>query len=273
MSALPVETLAMQMAQTTVAPVAFATQPAAAQSNGRVEQLAWRHARLRVAYPAALPGGSAERAVEVPASQRWGFTELEGRLVEISGAERVAGLTLAAKLTAEAQAVGDIVAWVCGPEGSFYPPDLVAHGIDLSQLAVIRASSPERVALAAIRLLHSGGFGLVVLDLAGPDSALLTVPSPKPRPGRPNLPKGGVSDAHLGRLVQQAQKHQAAVVCLTRTPAQRDSLGSLISVRAEGAVRKVAPDRFLCTAHVLKDKRHGAGWQHEEVLSGPPGLH
>ena len=126
MSALPVETLAMQMAQTTVAPAAFATQPAA-QSNGRVEQLAWRHARLRVAYPAALPGGSAERAVEVPAPQRWGFTGLEGRLVEISGAGRVAGLTLAAKLTAEAQAVGDIVAWVCGQEGSFYPPDLIAH--------------------------------------------------------------------------------------------------------------------------------------------------
>jgi recombination protein RecA len=82
-----------------------------------------------------------------------------------------------------------------------------------------------------------------------------------------------VTEAELGRLGQQAQAHGTAVVCLTRKPAQAASLGSLIGMRAEASAEHTGPDRFRCGVAVLKDKRHGAGWRHEEVLRGPPGLH
>jgi hypothetical protein len=115
---------------------------------------------------------------------------------------------------------------------------------------------------------------LVVLDLTGSESWSPQHPSGA---GRWPLPQasgaGRLSDAHLGRLARQAQHHEAAVVCLTRKSAQRDSLGSLVSVRAECQAQRVGPDRFLCAVRVLKDKRNGAGWQHEEVFNGPPGLH
>jgi len=233
-----------------------------------VQQLSQRHPRLRIHQPAPpLPGGA-------PATQRWSFAALAGRLVEVSGAAYSAGLTLAVRLTVEAQAAGDVAAWVCGPDGSFYPPDAAGHGVDLARLAVIRVPTAESLARAGIRLAQSGGFGLVVLDLTG--SEAWSTRHAAGAGGRP-LPQaygaGRLSDAHLGRLAQQAQQHETAVVCLTRKPAQRDSLGSLVSVRAEAAARRVGPDRFLCNVRVLKDKRHGAGWHHEEVLGGPPGLH
>jgi hypothetical protein len=108
------------------------------------------------------------------------------------------------------------------------------------------------VPLAAARLVHSGGFGLVVLDLTATQ----------------RLP-----DALLGRLVREAQRHEALVLCLTRKAASAPSLGSLISLRVEASRKKLGTDRFQCIVKALKDKRHGAGWTHEEVLHGAPGLH
>jgi hypothetical protein len=220
-----------------------------------VDRLTERYPRLRVQRAVTpLPGAQ-------PAP--WSFAGLAGRLVEISGEARSAGLTLAVRLAAQAQGAGDVAAWVCSPDGCFYPPDAAAHGVALEQLAVIRVPTAESVALAGIRLAQSGGFGLVVLDLTGSGCWPLQQASGA----------GRLSDAHLGRLVQQGQRHEAAIVCLTRKSAQRESLGSLVSVRVEAQARRVGPDRFLCEVSVLKDKRNGAGWRHEEVLGGPPGLH
>jgi recombination protein RecA len=250
----------------------------AARVPSVVEQLTRRHPRLRVQRNVTpLPGAPPASAIglpEAPATVRWSFTGLAGRLVEISGDARSAGLTLAVRLVAEAQGAGDRGAWVCSPDGCFYPPDAAGHGVDLGQLAVIRVPTAESVALAGIRLAQSGGFGLVVLDLTGSGYWPLQQASGAGRwPLQQASGAGRLSDAHLGRLAQQGQQHEVAIVCLTRKSAQRESLGSLVSVRAEAQARRVGPDRFLCAVTVLKDKRNGTGWRHEEVLSGPPGLH
>src|SRR5206468_10846817 len=60
------------------------------------------------------------------------------------------------------------------------------------------------LARAAERLLRSGAFGLVVLDLAGAD----------------------LNMAIQGRLVTLAQSHDAAVVCLTRSEEHTSELQS-----------------------------------------------
>src|SRR5262249_9390415 len=98
---------------------------------------------------------------------------------------------------------------------------------------------------SAERLLRSGAFGLVILDLG---TAELAMPV-------------------QGRLVTLAQTHDAAVVCLTEKSADAASLGSLISLRAE-ATRL----RDEITLRVIKDKRRGPGALRKAPVRGPDGL-
>ncbi|MBL8769278.1 MAG: recombinase A, partial [Planctomycetes bacterium] len=74
------------------------------------------------------------------------------------------------------------------------------------------------------------------------------------------------------RLVGLAQKHRSAIVCLTEKAPRDASLSSLVSLRVE-TWRKRQPDgRLLCGVRALKDKHRGPGWEHSELLRGPPGL-
>lgn len=190
-------------------------------------------------------------ALAVPGdAPRLARAELGGRLVELSALGAAATLTCATGLVLEVQEQGEPVAWIAVASASFYPPDLADSGVDLAALVVVRA--PELLAgvRAAERLLRSGAFGLVVMDL-GRDA---------------ELPM-----AHQGRLVGLAQQHDAAVVCLTAKPADAVSLGSLVSLRVE-VLRRRDGDGYLATARALKDKQRGPGWSVATRLAGPPGL-
>lgn len=176
--------------------------------------------------------------------------QLAGRLVELSGIGAVATLSAAVGLVIDAQVAGEPVAWISLPPTSFYPPDLADSGVDLDALVVVRAPEAVAAARAAERLLRSGAFGLVVLDL-GADA--------------------DVPMAHQGRLVSLAQQHDAAIVCLTEKATDAASLGSLVSLRVE-ALRQRGDDGFLCTVRAVKDKRRGPGWTYPEVLHAPAGL-
>lgn len=191
------------------------------------------------------------RGAVIPAdAPRLARDQLGGRLVELSAQGAVATLTCAVGLVLEAQVQAEPVAWIAIAGTSFYPPDLADSGVDLAALVVVRA--PELLAgvRAAERLLRSGAFGLVVLDL-GRDA---------------ELPM-----AHQGRLVGLAQQHDAAIVCLTAKPADATSLGSLVSLRAE-VVRRRDADGYLGAARALKDKQRGPGWSAMVRLRGPAGL-
>jgi hypothetical protein len=75
------------------------------------------------------------------------------------------------------------------------------------------------------------------------------------------------------RLAALAKKHRAIMVCLTRNGRSDPSLGSLVSLRAVGSLRKTSFDRFLWELEVLKDKHHAPGWSQSEVCRGPSGLY
>ena len=208
------------------------------------------------ASPAALPAAvrRGAPAAPAPAAAPWSHAGLAGRLAELTGLGGSASLTMAAALVLDAQRGKETVAWVTPRESAFFPPDLAAGGVDLDALAVIRLPDASCVARAAERLLRSGAFGLVVLDLAG---------------GR------GPADVAMplqARLVGLAEKHAAAVLCLTRKDARAPSLSSLVSLRAESRRRRTAEGVFLCEVHALKDKRRAPGWTHAEVRCGPPGV-
>jgi len=174
-------------------------------------------------------------------------------LVEISS--RGAALTVATGLVLEAQHAGDPVAWISG-DSFFFPPDLAESGIDLAALAVIRPPLDLTGGLqAADRLLRSGAFGLVLLDLTRVHPACHTLPL-----------------AAQTRLAGLAQRHDTVMLCLTAREPGEASLGSLVSLHAV-ASRLEHDGRFSCEVRVLKDKRRGPGWRHrEEGYLGPPGL-
>lgn len=181
--------------------------------------------------------------------QAWGLEALSGRVTELSGARGTAVLSAAFGLVLEAQQRGELTAWVALRRGTFFPPDVARGGIDLETLAVVRVELPAQAARAADQLVRSGGFGLVVIDLAG-------------QPGDAHLPAPLQS-----RLTGLAQKHDAAVLVLTDKPAEAPSLGALVALRAEARRER----GFACVVRVLKDKRRGPGHAHVEVCAAPEG--
>ncbi len=192
------------------------------------------------------------------------FAALRGRLVELSGDGSTAVLTRAVGLVLEAQRAAEPVGWICLNGSSFYPPDVVECGVDLAALAVIRVPDGVTAGRTAERLLRSSAFGLVILDLGAPDCVIQ----------RNGIHKNGVnalSIANQGRLVTLAQHADSLVVFLTSKNHSTESLGSLISLRAD-ASRKRVNEGVHVTLQVLKDKRRGPGWSRSERAKGPSGL-
>jgi len=196
-------------------------------------------------------------------ARRWRRGELCGRLTELSAWGPSASLTLAIDLVLEAQQQGEPVAWISTRESSFFPPDAAANGVDLSALPVVHANSGRTAGRAADRLLRSGAFALIIMDLGRTESG---------RAERGSGTGAGLPLPLQSRLLQLALKHDAAVLFLTEKPSTAPSLGSLVSLRAQARRRKTGPGRYTCELLVLKDKRHGPGWQHDTFRNGPPGL-
>ena len=180
----------------------------------------------------------------------WSLAAIAGRFIEISTSANAASLTLAFGLVREAQKQGEPVGWVTSTGSFFYPPDADHGGIDLAALVVIRVLHAGVIPTAGEKLLRSGGFGLIVLDLETAD-----IPVPL-----------------QSRLTGLAQHHHAALVCLTEKESKTFSLGSLVSLRAHVERQRSSGNRFTCRLRVLKDKRRGPTWSHEELCCGPAGL-
>jgi recombination protein RecA len=171
----------------------------------------------------------------------------------------------------EAQRSGEPVAWVSAGRTTFFPPDLADAGVDLGALPVVPVDELMAAAQVADELLRSGAFGLLVLDVG---ETIPWVGSPAPaRGGRGRhieVPRLALSVET--RLAGLAQKHHAAVVFLTATPRTAPSVGTLVSLRAEGRLRRVNGGDFHAELQVVKDKERGPGWRHHEVRRGPDGL-
>jgi recombination protein RecA len=185
---------------------------------------------------------------------KWTLATLRGRLVELSARGATATLTMATELVIEAQTQHEPVAWLTLANGTFYPPDVAECGVDLAALVVVRTPDATAAARSAERLLRSGAFGLVVIDLGGAGAS------------------ADLSMQIQGRLVTLAQTHDAAVVCLTDKGEDTSSLGSLVSLRAEALRVRDRGELFEVKVRVLKDKRRGPGWTQTFKRRGPAGL-
>jgi recombination protein RecA len=181
----------------------------------------------------------------------WSREELAGRLTEVSGRGAMSSLTAAALLILDAQLAGEPCAWVTRQESTFFPPDFARNGIDLDALVVVFVTAVQDAARVSARLARSGAFGLVVMDLG----AAADIPLPL-----------------QGRLSGLAIKHDVAIVLLTEKSSSAPSVGSMVSLRAVACRTRLDEARFRIRFAILKDKRRGPGWSHEEVVRGPAGL-
>jgi len=150
------------------------------------------------------------------------FADCAGRLVELSApAGPGALLTAAASVLRDAQRAGETAAWITTTTSTFFAPDMDRAGIDLDALAVVRVPTEADVARTAARLLRSGAFGLVVLDLTEARGT-------SRRQRHLRLPP-----ALLSRLSSLSRSHDAAALALTTKSRDTSSLGPLVSLRAE----------------------------------------
>jgi recombination protein RecA len=188
--------------------------------------------------------------VPEPRPAFWTLAGVAGRLVEVVGVDDSAALTLVVGLVLDAQTEGAQVAWVGPVQASFFAPDLFECGVDLDALVVVRVPDAASGARAADKLLRSGAFGVVIVDI-GADPR---IPTPL-----------------LARLAVLAQRAHAALIFLTQQ-AGTSSLGSLVSLRVRARRQRLAADRFRCWLEVTKDKRRGPTWGYEEVRRGAPGM-
>ena len=179
----------------------------------------------------------------------WSLASLAGRLAELSGP---GSLSLACSLVLDAQAQGEPACWVAAGPAIFFPPDMAANGVALDRLPVVRAADALRAARAADRLLRSGAFGLVVVDLAGCAGARIRASA-------------------QARLAQLARRHDTALLCLAGVAPAGES--STVSLRVRCSSERVGDFLSRCTMQPLKDKRRGTAWRAEETRHGPPGLH
>jgi recombination protein RecA len=202
------------------------------------------------------------------------YRTVRGRLCELSTEGASAVVTAATRLIVEAQARGELCAWLGDDKSLPFAEDLAANGVDLASLVVCRLNVEQhRAAIprAADQLLRSGAFGLVVCDLIEVEEA------------RSRAKGGQVPQPLMVRLAGLVRKHQAAVVFLTEKPRELPSLGSLISMRAE--VRRERPLRLSdararrhrrnplsMNIESLKDKRRAPGWSAEIESRGPAGM-
>jgi recombination protein RecA len=196
------------------------------------------------------PAAHLSRARPTPTG-RLGYAELAGRLVELSPLRGGASLSFLCTRVREAQTLGETVAWVHTGDSVFFPPDLAANGVNLEALVVIKPGNLRGALQAVHHLLHSGAFGMVVLDT--PEE-------------RDTVPQGT-----LGRFAHLAERNDTAMVFL-REGTQEHGLGSMVSLRARTRLRRLKPAVFRCEVEVIKDKRRGPGLRVSEIYHAPAGL-
>ena len=107
----------------------------------------------------------------------------------------------------------------------FLSADVVQLGIDLPALVVVRVPKADAIARAGEKLLRSGGFGLVVLDL-----------------GRADIPTPLQSSVDRNRSTSSF----GTLICLTEKDSKAFSLGSLVSLRVHAERKKANKNQFAC---------------------------
>ncbi|MCA1828564.1 MAG: hypothetical protein ABR567_08040 [Myxococcales bacterium] len=166
-----------------------------------------------------------------------------GQIHEVIGPPGAGGTALLRAALAAATSAGELCALI-DPGSSFDP----GRGIDLARLLWVRPRDPVQ-ALRAAEIALEARFALVALDLGD----VCVLPPPKRPKGvievvrfEKKLTSAGASP--WARLARRAEKHDGALLLLTRAPQAGTFASATIElerIRAQWEGRHGAPGRFL----------------------------
>jgi hypothetical protein len=162
-----------------------------------------------------------------------------GRVVELTGRRSTGRTGLACAIAAHATRQGTVVGWV-DPADALDPDTMVATGIAPTRVLWIRPRSEHDAPRATELVLTTGGFGLVVLDLAE------AAPHPLPWP----------------RLARAAERTRTTLLVLSHQTCtgSHAALGLEVGIRqAQWDHRRCLPTLFDGIAVALTVTRHRYG--------------
>jgi recombination protein RecA len=157
----------------------------------------------------------------------------------------------AAVQAGQARAPGAWCAWI-DPEGTLHAPGVVAAGVDLARMLVVRAPRAQ-VARAAVKVVASGAFEVVVVDLDAVRGGEGSAPRADVDGTSPALPERGL---HLmaRKLALAAEPSGATVLLLTDSTRPRAAPWP-VALRLELS----RPDARTLSVRVAKDRRGRVG--------------
>ena len=221
--------------------------PSTRASRGKQTQLALPGVPVAVTVTEATEAAKASRPL------RWQGEALAGRIIELSGS--TGRTSTAVSMLLAAQRAGEAVVWIEPTDGSLYPPDLVAAGVDLDALVIVRVPTkegPEGLCRVAEWLVRSGGFGLLVMDLMGRAPA--------------------AQSPWQTRLSGMLRRHDAQLCVLSDSEAAAPSLGAMVALRLEPQRQRDEDGSFLLSHRILKNKLGVAHGPAPERRRAPAGL-
>ena len=181
---------------------------------------------------AALPDGGMPRGV-----------------VELSAPRALGGATsvaLASVRAGQARGPAAWCAWI-DPEGTLHAPGVVAAGVDLARLLVVRAPRPQ-LPRVAVKLVASGAFEVVVVDVDAIDGA--ASPPRVERGGMRGAPPEQTHYLMVRKLALAAEPSGATVLLLTDSTRPRPAQWP-VALRLDVS----RPDARTLSVHVAKDRR------------------
>ncbi|TVR57650.1 MAG: hypothetical protein EA426_11770 [Spirochaetaceae bacterium] len=206
----------------------------------------------------------------------WSVRSFAGALVELTGSSSSAVFSVVAPLIHEAQRAGEPCAWISTQNETFFLPDFIRCGVDTGRLTVVRVPNTRAVSHSAEYLARSAGFGFLVVDFTAGDVR-------------------DIESHFADRIVRLARRHDIAVLCLTRSSAHvqrqrsgtlarrsrderghdglHDTLGSLVSIRAEASRERADDGTFRSVVRIVKDRHRGPGRSYSVMRYGPDGVH
>ncbi len=176
----------------------------------------------------------------------WECSSLIGEVIEMPSGSTSCALSFSSDLILSAQILGEPCAWVSASRSTFFPPDFDQRGVDLNALAIVQVDAAKEAAYCAERLLKSGGFGCVVIDL--PQASWFPNPLQK-------------------RIANYARKERACVLYLIEPIEGEDyeRLGSSTTIFASSK-------RIDKTTHCITLRKKGRVCELKEVKNGALGL-
>jgi RecA/RadA recombinase len=162
---------------------------------------------------------------------------VRGRIVELSGPRSSGRMSAVLTMTAAVQAAGELAA-IVDVADALDPRSAASAGVELPRLLWVRPKSVVDGLKAADWVLDAGGFGLVVLYLAGTDAQVAEADAKTGWRRRASTVRG---EAPWIKLARRAERARAALVVV----GDRPLVGTVaaVSLAAErGRVRWVGGD-------------------------------